>query len=83
MADYDDRPGVVERQARRLRTLKLSRPAGAGFEYSNTNYNLLGLVIEAASGEPYAEYIQNHIFRPWGWTTAIQPRLKRNRMGWR
>jgi CubicO group peptidase (beta-lactamase class C family) len=66
MSDYDDRPGVVERQARRLRTLKLSRPAGAGFEYSNSNYNLLGLVIEAASGEPYTEYIQNHIFRPLG-----------------
>jgi len=28
------------------------------------NYNLLGLVIEAASGETYAGYIQNHIFTP-------------------
>ena len=27
----------------------LTRPAGAAFEYSNSNYNLLGLVIEAAS----------------------------------
>jgi CubicO group peptidase (beta-lactamase class C family) len=66
LADLDGRPGAAERQARALSTLKLSRPAGAAFEYSNTNYILLGLIIEAASGEPYAEYIQHHIFDPLG-----------------
>jgi CubicO group peptidase (beta-lactamase class C family) len=64
MTDYDDRPGAAERQARALSTLKLARPVGAAFEYSNVNYNLLGLVIEAASGEPYAAYVQKHIFDP-------------------
>src|SRR5579859_1071767 len=62
LADFDDRPGVTERQSRALATLTLNRPAGAAFEYSNLNYNLLGLIIEAASGEPYTGYIQNHIF---------------------
>jgi CubicO group peptidase (beta-lactamase class C family) len=64
MADFDDRPGATERQARALSTLKLTRPVGAAFEYSNVNYNLLGLVIEAASGEPYAAYVQKNIFDP-------------------
>jgi len=66
LADLDGRPGAAERQARALSTLKLRRPAGAAFEYSNTNYILLGLIIEAASGESYAEYIQHHIFDPLG-----------------
>jgi CubicO group peptidase (beta-lactamase class C family) len=64
LADFDDRPGATERQARALSTLKLSRPVGSAFEYTNANYNLLGLIIEAASGESYADYIQNHILTP-------------------
>jgi len=64
LADFDDSPGATERQARRLATLELRRPVGSAFEYSNVNYNLLGLVIEAASGEAYGGYIQNHIFDP-------------------
>jgi CubicO group peptidase (beta-lactamase class C family) len=66
LADLDDSPGVAERQARALSTLKLTRPAGAAFEYSNLNYNLLGLIVEAASGESYADYIQHYVFTPLG-----------------
>ena len=62
--DFDSRPGATERQARALSTIKLTRPVGSKCEYSNTNYNLLGLVIEAASGESYSDYIQQHIFDP-------------------
>jgi CubicO group peptidase (beta-lactamase class C family) len=64
LGDYDDRPDVAERQVRALSTLKLARPVGSQCEYSNFNYNILGLVIEAASGESYASYIQKHIFDP-------------------
>jgi CubicO group peptidase (beta-lactamase class C family) len=64
LSDYDDRPGATERQARTLFPLKLNRLPGAAFEYSNVNYNLLGLIIEAASGESYPAAIQRHIFEP-------------------
>ena len=64
LADMDDSPDATERQARALSTLRLSRPVGASFQYCNLNYNLLGLVIEAASGQSYAEYLQEHIFAP-------------------
>lgn len=64
LADLDDRADAAERQARALATLRLARLPGAAFEYSNLNYNLLGLVVEAASGEPYADYIERHIFAP-------------------
>ncbi|MEJ2710552.1 MAG: serine hydrolase [Anaerolineales bacterium] len=64
LADFDDSSDATERQARKLSTLKLKRPVGAKFEYSNTNYNLLGLIVEAASGESYRDYIQKHIFDP-------------------
>lgn len=64
LTDFDDSPDASERQARALSTLKLARPAGSAWEYCNMNYNLLGLVVEAASGESYETYVQNHIFAP-------------------
>ncbi len=64
LGDTDNSSSAAGRQARALSTLKLSRPVGAAFEYSNLNYNLLGLIVEAASGQSYEEYVQRHIFTP-------------------
>lgn len=78
--DIDDSPDAAERQARGLVTLKLTRPVGSTFEYSNLNYILLGLTIESAGGESYADYIQNHIFNPLGMchSYALPGEAKRN-----
>jgi CubicO group peptidase (beta-lactamase class C family) len=66
LVDFDDRADAIERQVRALATLEITRPVGAKCEYSNLNYNILGLIVEAASGQSYAEYIQNHVFDPLG-----------------
>jgi CubicO group peptidase (beta-lactamase class C family) len=42
----------------------LEFPPGDRFEYSNTNYVLLGLVIEAVTGKLYGEFLAERIFRP-------------------
>ena len=34
------------------------------FEYCNTNYALLGLIIEKASGKSYADFLQTIFFKP-------------------
>ncbi|MGH9947021.1 MAG: serine hydrolase domain-containing protein [Pyrinomonadaceae bacterium] len=39
---------------------------GEKWEYSNTNYYLLGMIIEKISGKSYAEYLNERIFRPLG-----------------
>jgi CubicO group peptidase (beta-lactamase class C family) len=36
------------------------------FKYSNHGYGLLGLVIEAIAGEPYADFIQREVIEPVG-----------------
>lgn len=36
-------------------------PANTHFKYSNFGYSLVGLVVEAASGLPYNEYVQRHV----------------------
>ncbi|WP_375324073.1 serine hydrolase [Flagellimonas sp. GZD32] len=37
---------------------------GDKWEYSNTGYNLLATIISRASGMPFSEYLQEHIFIP-------------------
>lgn len=64
LSNFDNSPNATERQARILAKQALKHPVGTACEYSNANYNLLGLIIEAGSGETYANYIQNHIFSP-------------------
>lgn len=39
---------------------------GDAHSYGNTNYNLLGFIIEAASGRPYWEFMAARIFQPLG-----------------
>ena len=46
----------------RVAPLPLDFPPGSKLSYSNTNYLLLGKVIEAVSGEPYRDYLQHHFF---------------------
>jgi CubicO group peptidase (beta-lactamase class C family) len=41
-------------------------PPGTNFSYSSYGYNLLGVVIEGASGEDYLSYMKDHVFAPLG-----------------
>ena len=41
-------------------------PAGERYEYSNTGYFLLGVIVERASGMPLARFAEERIFRPLG-----------------
>jgi CubicO group peptidase (beta-lactamase class C family) len=42
----------------------LQAPPGIKFSYCNTNYALLALIIEKASGKTYSDYLQQTIFKP-------------------
>jgi CubicO group peptidase (beta-lactamase class C family) len=45
-----------------VRELPLKFKSGEDFEYSNTNYLLLGLIIEKVSGKSYEAFLQENIF---------------------
>jgi CubicO group peptidase (beta-lactamase class C family) len=57
-------PGTLEQQVRNLAQVALTQPVGQTFQYSNSNYATLGVIIEAVSGQTYGTYIQQHILNP-------------------
>lgn len=44
---------------------------GESFQYSNTGYVMLGMIIEKASRQSYENYIKEHIFRPSGMENSM------------
>ncbi len=63
-------PGLTpEAVARGLGSVRPDRPVGT-YEYSNLNFVLLGAIVEAASGQTYADYVDDHVFGPLGMASS-------------
>lgn len=46
---------------------------GTNWSYSNTNYALLGLIVEAVTGKPYYEEYERRFFTPLNTATIVLP----------
>lgn len=56
----------AEATVRALRSVRPTAAAPAKWQYANTNYIILGAIISAVTGQPYAQYITEQILRPLG-----------------
>lgn len=43
---------------------------GTQYAYSNTNFHLLGMIVEKVSGKSYGDYLQERFFQPLGMTAT-------------
>ncbi|MBX3055192.1 MAG: beta-lactamase family protein [Anaerolineae bacterium] len=59
-----DGPNALTNSIRQLADTGLNNPPGAAFEYTNSNYDILGLLIETVTGQSYADTIQANVFTP-------------------
>lgn len=59
-------PATPQQLVARFRDFPLGFAPGSMYDYCSSNYVLLGLVIERASGQPYADYMRDAIFAPLG-----------------
>ncbi len=78
--DYTDLPNVPHdagplQDFALVRKLPLAFAPGSRYEYSNTNYVLLALIVQRVSGEPYGRFVTERLFRPTGMTDASIHRL--------
>ncbi|HEY6306561.1 MAG TPA: TIGR03435 family protein [Candidatus Angelobacter sp.] len=54
----------------KVEALPIDFAPGEHWSYRNTNYLLLGILIHKVTGKPYADYLQEKIFKPWYMTST-------------
>jgi len=57
--------------SRRLCTLPLVYPTGTKYSYSDTDFLLLGLVVESVTGQRLDAYVEQQIYQPLGLTHTL------------
>jgi CubicO group peptidase (beta-lactamase class C family) len=60
------RPNDPESLVEAFKSKPLEFEPGSAFSYSNSNYNLLALIIEKVSGKTYGEFLEREIIVPLG-----------------
>lgn len=61
-----DQPATQQEIVAVFKDLPLQFEPGSTFRYSNSNYFLLGQIIEKITGESYEQYLRAHILKPLG-----------------
>ena len=56
--------------AKKIEALPIEWAPGEKWDYRNTNYVLLGIIIHKITGMPYAEFLSERIFKPLGMTST-------------
>lgn len=67
LPDYDTfarTPHTLQQLVAKFAGLPHEFQPGADYHYSNSNYNLLALILEKVSGENYGDYVRKHILEP-------------------
>ena len=64
-------PSSAEKIVHEWATKPLDFDPGTQYQYSNTNYNIVGLVIQKVAGEPFWTFLKSRVLDPVGLTHAI------------
>lgn len=64
MLSNDMGDDALEERVRTLSDVQLNHRVGGAFEYTDANYDVLGLVVQRVSGQSYESYVQERIFAP-------------------
>lgn len=64
-------PTVLDRILDYARGFDLDHIPGRTYAYSNFGYTLLGRIVEAASGQPYEQFVRENVLLPAGATTTL------------
>ena len=57
-------PEALEEGVRALSGAPLDRAPGEAFHYASANFNILGVLVQTVSGQPFGDYMQQHVFGP-------------------
>jgi len=88
--DIDTSSGWPTNKDARVFLGKMAKPVfapGSRYEYSNPGYDMLAQVVEAASGETFADFVRERIFEPVGMKHSLvhdhtRPHVERRALGY-
>lgn len=63
-------PDALEEGVRALADSPLTGDPGATFRYASANFNILGLLVQTVSGQPFGDYLEQHILGPLAMTNS-------------
>ena len=64
LTEYSSGDDALQNRVRALRDVAPTAPVGRTYQYSNCNYQILGAIVEAVSGQSFEAYMQQHVFDP-------------------
>ncbi|HVX40116.1 MAG TPA: serine hydrolase domain-containing protein [Gemmatimonadaceae bacterium] len=64
-------PSSAEKIVNEWATKPLDFDPGTQYQYSNTNFNIVGLIVQKASGQPFWQFLASRVLRPVGLSRAI------------
>jgi CubicO group peptidase (beta-lactamase class C family) len=70
---YSDRTTETDALQALAGATELTFNPGTRYEYSNSNYLLLGEVVHRVSGQPLPDFLSTQIFQPLGLTMVLDP----------
>ncbi len=65
------RPSSPEKIVHEWATKPLDFDPGTQYQYSNTNFNIVGLIVQKVSGEPFWSFLKVHVLDPVGLAHTI------------
>ena len=57
-------PEALEDGVRALSESPLAGEPGEAFRYASANFNIAGLLVQTVSGQPFGDYLEQHVFGP-------------------
>jgi D-alanyl-D-alanine carboxypeptidase len=74
------KPSSADRIVHQWATKPLDFDPGTQYQYSNTNFDLLGLIVEKASGQRFWTFLKSHVLDPVGLAHAIDLDTQRDQL---
>jgi len=65
------KPTTADKVVHEWATRPLDFEPGSQYQYSNTNFNIAGLIVEKVSGEPFWSFLSRRVLKPLGMTQTI------------
>jgi D-alanyl-D-alanine carboxypeptidase len=65
------KPTTAQQVVHEWATKPLDFAPGSEYQYSNTNFNIAGLIIEKVSGEPFWQFLSTRVLKPLGIARTI------------